>query len=222
MAPPKIQPLYSSFQLMPALHRFPAEAARIGRIVAAFGEIEFLLALCLGEALNDRDTALRTIFRLASDRARIDTADALLRPAFSKSGHVTQYAEMIGAVRHCRTIRNQYAHCHYGDHRTAGLFLTNLQDAAEKPEAFEYQWRHVDVPLLDQQEHFFLYVQLGLQFLEGDYRFKSGRTRVPYGHPWPPKREPPPLHNPPSQHIPPWLSEDAKRRPAASTKLGDC
>jgi len=76
-----VQPLYQGLQLVPALHRFPDEAARIGRIVAAFGELEFILAVCLGEVLSDRDTALRTIFRLASGRARIDTLDALLRGA---------------------------------------------------------------------------------------------------------------------------------------------
>ena len=119
---------------------------------------------------------------------------------------------MLGAVRHCRRIRNQYAHCHYGDQLRFGLFLTNLQDAAEKPESFEYQWRHVDVPLLDQQEHYFLYTLKCLQFLLDEYRVKSGRTGVPHGSPWPTRREPPPLHNPPSQHVPPWLSEDQKRR----------
>jgi len=70
---------------MPALHRFPNEAARIGRIIAAFGELQFTLAICLGEVLNDQDTALRTIFRLASDRARIDTLDALCGQPTAKS-----------------------------------------------------------------------------------------------------------------------------------------
>jgi hypothetical protein len=60
-----MQPLYQGLQLMPALHRFPDEAARIGRIVAAFGEIEFILAMCLGEVLCDPDAARRAIFRLA-------------------------------------------------------------------------------------------------------------------------------------------------------------
>jgi hypothetical protein len=207
-----MQPRYDQLQLMPALHRFPKEAARIGRIVAAFGEIEFIFALCLAEVLGDQDTALRAIFRLASDRARIDTLDALLRPAYEKIGCKSEYADMLGAVRHCRAIRNQYAHCHYGDQLRFGLFLTSLQDAADGSESFEYQWRHVDVPLLDQQERYFLYTQLCLQFLLGEYRFKSGRSGVPHGSPWPTKRAQPPLHNPPSQHVPPWLSEDQKQR----------
>jgi hypothetical protein len=206
------QPLYHGLQLMPALHRFPDEAARIGRIVAAFGELEFILASSLGEVLGDRDTALRAIFRLASGRARIDILDALLRPGYEKIGRKSEYVAMLLAVRHCQRIRNQYAHCHYGDQKLAGLFLTNLQDAAEKSDSFDYLWRHVDVPLLDQQEHYFLYTQQCLQFLHDEYRVKSGRTGVPHGFPWPTKREQPPLHNPPSQHVPPWLSATQKQR----------
>jgi hypothetical protein len=210
--PAAVQPLYQGLQLMPALHRFPDEAARIGRIIAAFGELEFILALCLGEALDDRDTALRAMFRLASGRARVVTLDALLRSAYEKVGLKSKYGDMLAAVKYCQTIRNQYAHCHYGDHLKVGLFFTNLQDAAEKAETFEYQWRHIDVPLLDQQEHYFLYAQMCLQFLSEEYKVKSGRTGVPHAFPWPTRREPPPLHNPPSQHVPPWLGASQKRR----------
>src|SRR5437660_4060277 len=39
--------------------------------------------------------------------------DALLRPAYEKIGCKSQYVDMLGAVRHCQRIRNQYAHCHY-------------------------------------------------------------------------------------------------------------
>jgi hypothetical protein len=210
--PAAVQPLYQGLQLMPALHRFPDEAARIGRIIAAFGELEFILALCLGEALDDRDTALRAMFRLASGRARVDTLDALLRPAYEKVGLKSKYEEVLAAVKYCQKIRNQYAHCHYADDRRSGLFFTNLQDAAEKAESFEYQWRHVDVPLLDQQEHYFLYAQMSLQFLFDEFRVKSGQTGVPHASPWPTKREPPPLHNLPSQHVPPWLGASQKQR----------
>ena len=70
MAPRDTQPLYSQYQLMPPFHRFPEEAARIGRIIAAFGELEFILGVFLGEALDNQDAALRAMFRLLSDRAR--------------------------------------------------------------------------------------------------------------------------------------------------------
>jgi hypothetical protein len=210
MATRDLTPLYR--ELMPAFHRWPNETSSISRIIAAFGELEFILTLCVGEVLGDRDTGLRTIFRLGSDRARIETADALIRNVYKTHGLEPQYAETIATIRHCRNIRNQYAHCHYGDHVTAGLFLTNLQDAADKSESFDYLWRHVDLPLLAKQEAYFFYAIRCLQFLEGEIRVKLGRTGVPSFFPWPTKLEPPPKHNPPSQHIPPWLSEDQQRQ----------
>jgi hypothetical protein len=205
--------LYDQTQLMPTFHRFPDEGARIGRIMAAFGELQFILGLCLGEALNDQDVALRTIFQLASDRARIDVADSLLRAICTNTGLDQQFTETMNAVRVCRAIRNQYAHCHYADHKSAGLFLTDLQDAAEKQSSFEYLWRHIDVPLLDEQERYFRYTTQCLNFVHDELRIRLGRTGVPLSSiPWPTGLAPPLKHNPPSQHVPPWLGADQQQR----------
>jgi hypothetical protein len=205
-------PLFGA-QLMPAFHRHPEEAARIGRIVAAFGETEFMLALCLGEALLNRDAGLRGMFRLLSDRGRIDMADALARPAYVTIGAALHFDETIANIKCCRQIRNQYAHCHYADEwNGVGLYLTNLTDAAEGNDSFEYLWRHVDVPLLERQEAYFLHTIQRLQYLEWEYLFRTGKTIIGHGMPWPTALEPPPKHNPPSQHIPQWLAEEAKRR----------
>jgi hypothetical protein len=197
---------------MPSFHRFPAEAARIGRIIAAFGELEFILGVFLGEALDNQDAALRAMFRLLSDRARLDLADALLRPHIERVSLVPQLDTAMSVVWYCREIRNQYAHCHYGDQLGHGLFLTNLTDAAERPDSFEYQWRHVDVPLLDEQEQYFLYAMECLQTLSQAYRVRAGKTGVPHVPPWPKEQKRPLKHNPPTQHIPPWIGEDATRR----------
>jgi hypothetical protein len=103
--------------------------------------------------------------------------------------------------------------CHYADEWNGeGLYLTNLTDAAESNESFEYLWRHVDVALLTLQEAFFLHTMQRLQFLEWEYHFRTGKTRGDHGLPWPTAREPPPKHNPPSQHIPQWLPEAGKKR----------
>jgi hypothetical protein len=204
--------LYEHTQLMPPFHRFPDEGARIGRIMAAFGELQFILGLCLGEALNDQDTAMRTIFQLASDRARIDVADSLLRPICTNTGLDQQFAETMNAVRFCHSIRNQYAHCHYADQKSAGLFLTNLQEAAHRRASFEYLWRHIDVPLLDEQERYFRYTTQCLNFIYDELRPRLGRTGVPSSFPWPTRLAPPPKHNLPSQHVPPWLNADQQQR----------
>jgi hypothetical protein len=203
---------YEHAQLMPPFHRFPEEGARIGRIIAAFGELQFILGLCLGEALDDRDTALRTIFLLASDRARIDVADSLLRPICAKTDLDQQFTETMKGMRSCHEIRNQYAHCHYGAD-SAGLFLTNLRDAADSQASFEYLWRHIDVPLLEEQERYFRYTTQCLNFIYDQLRIRLGRTGVPLSSiPWPTRLAPPAKHKPPSEHVPSWLGPDQQQR----------
>jgi hypothetical protein len=205
--------LHGGALLMPCFHRKPQEAAIIGRIIAAFGEIEFMLGLCLGEAIADRHSALRAMFRLLSDRGRIDMADALARPAYSKIGLATEFDATMATIRNCRIIRNQYAHCHYADSfNESGLYFTSLTGAAETLDSFEYQWRHVDMALLTLQEGYFLHTTQRLQFLEWEYQFRSGQKTQAHGLPSPTEQELPPKHNPPSQHIPQWISEEAKRR----------
>jgi hypothetical protein len=123
-----------------------------------------------------------------------------------------QFAHTIAAVKSCYSIRNQYAHCHWQDHAYAGLFFTNLEDAAERAEGFEYHFKHVDIPLLELQEAYFIYAMRCLQSLQAEFRFKMGKKKVPHPFPWPKALSQPPKHNPPKEHVPPWLSEDAQKR----------
>lgn len=196
---------------MPSFHRYPKEAHRIGRIIAAFGELEFILGLALAEALGNQDTALRTLFKLRSDTSRLDVAESLLQPICANLGFESKLADAMLAVRKCQTIRNQYAHCHFGDVKRQGLFFTDLQDAAKRT-LFEYFWRHVNVKLLDHQEKYFRYTIQCLQFIEQELRLRLGRRNIPHATPWPTKLSPPLPHNPPTAHIPRWLSEEGRRR----------
>jgi hypothetical protein len=141
--------------LLHDFERFPEEAAIIGRIIAGYGELEYWWAKCLGRTLNDDDSALRMVFR-QRDAKRIETADALMRPAYQKAGLGDKYNEMLGAIRHCRTIRNQYAHSHWISYHEAGLFFGSFEhDANKKGDGgpFTIPFRHVDVPLLQLQDH---------------------------------------------------------------------
>jgi hypothetical protein len=198
--------------LMPAFHRFPQEAAIIGRIIVGIGELEFILARCVGEALQDETTALRTIFRLGSTSARFDAAECLAASKYRAAKLATEFAETVRAVRNCYKIRNQYAHSHWADHPRFGLFFTNLEVAAERAEGFDLQFKHVDLPLLERQQDYFLYAIDCLQFILAEYPIRIGKKKVPHGFPWPPKQATPPLHNPPKEHVPPWLTEAQKRR----------
>jgi hypothetical protein len=137
--------------LMPAFEHHPKEAAIIARILSGYGELEFMLAVCLGRIIRDQDVALKTYFRLKSESSRLDGLDPLLRAGFSAADLGGEYGCALGAMRYSLRIRNHFAHCHWGDTPT-DLFFTNLQDAADAAESFEYKWRHVDEPRLKELE----------------------------------------------------------------------
>jgi len=199
-------------KINPAFHRHPAEAKHIGHIVLSYTEIEVGVGKCLGLALGDQQVAYRTLFRLIGETARIDVADALLRPVYQNAGLIGSYGQMIGAVRFCVRVRNQFAHCIWGnDHTEPGLYFTVLNNPAKASETFDYWWRHVDEPLLRAQEEFFDYAFECLSHCETEYQFKTGKINSPV-FPKPPAREQPILHNPPAEHIPPWLTGDEKQR----------
>ena len=197
--------------LNPALRRYPKEAAIVGHLVLSYGELELIITKALGAALGNEPVAMRTMFRLIGERNRIEAADALMREGYCAFGLEGQYGTAIGAMKQCTKIRNQYAHCHWGDQDGAGLFFTDLQDPARSATTFDYWWRHVDVPLLEQQAGYFDFAAEAMQFIHVELVLRQGKSQ---SHPFlmPKGQKPPPLHNPPEKHIPPWLDEDGKRQ----------
>ena len=138
----------------PCFHRFPAEAAIIGRLLAAFGELEVTVCYNAGKATNLGDLVVAALYRIRATRSRLEAADALMRPIYTTAGFSELYGDAFGRVMHCLRIRNQFAHCNWGDHETAGLFFVDLQVAAERPD-FAFHWKHVDAPLLRSHETYF-------------------------------------------------------------------
>jgi hypothetical protein len=193
----------------PAFHRWPGEATVIGRLVVAFGELELEVASLAGKVLDKQYQILRAIYRLGMTSARIDMAFELMRDTLRYNGLTQEYEEAIKAVGFCLTIRNTYAHCHWADHQEAGLFYTNLQEAAKRSEGFDYAWRHIDVPLLLTQEEYFTYALEILRYLGHEQALRRGVLKI---HVWPRPQAltPPTLHNPGDQHVPPWLSKAEK------------
>ena len=67
---------------------------------------------------------------------------------------MSEYEGTLAAVRHCLRIRNQYAHCHWA-HDETGIFFANLEEAANRAYGFNYDWKQVDLTILNEQEAFF-------------------------------------------------------------------
>jgi hypothetical protein len=194
----------------PSLLRFPDEAAIIGRMVVGFGELEVMSCRVAAKASSHPNHVLKMLYSLRSTSARIKSATLLMEPHYAAVNLAEPQTMTMDAVLACLKIRNQYAHCNWADRDPkAGLFFADLQESAKREDWFT-SWKHVDVPLLAQQEAFFNDVRGALFFLEADLEDKRNRWLGSHGLPEPMALPQPPLHNPASQHVPPWLSEDQK------------
>jgi hypothetical protein len=185
--------------IMPAFHRYKDEAAIIGRLLAGYGELEFLLCYCLSEVEGDLSTACRIFFRNRGEEYRISTADAILRPHYEDHNLIETWDIVRRGLQQCKLIRNQYSHCHWLNDPN-GLFFTNLEKGAKSLNGkIILQFFHLDVPLLEQQEHHFRLTGDGLCYLREEHRLRAGKSE---SHLWlaPVETPPPPRHNPPEKH----------------------
>jgi hypothetical protein len=197
--------------IMPGFDRHPDEVPIIGRILVAFGEIEVTLAVVVGNVgLQDLEQGLRVIYKIRGASSRLEAADALLRHQFAQIGLEQDYLSNRAAITHCKTIRNQFAHCIWADDQNPGLYFTDLQDAADRADMLTFNWRHVDAQLLTKQLEYFDNALTGVIYLENQWMRWRGKTKI-HDAPKPEALEKPPLHNPPSQHVPLWISEDEKQ-----------
>jgi hypothetical protein len=177
------------------LERYPEEAAVIGRLLTGYGEIEFELAHAVGVALNSFDNAIRLVFRVRNESQRLEVADAILRPFFAKIELSGQYGCALGAARHCKAIRNQYAHCHWYSEEVVGLYFTNLEEAAKRREGeTSFNMQQISLPLLKEQEAYFIYAQDCLVWLRRESYHRLG-LEGPHGRAWPTALRQPSLDN---------------------------
>jgi hypothetical protein len=178
-------------KLMPVFRNYPAEAQIIGRLLTGYGELEFEVAQCLAVVIG-ADSAFRAMFRLRSEKQRLDVADAIMRPRYRDLALEAEYADAYAAVDRCRQIRNQYAHCHWsGDF--GRLQFTNLERVVEKKNnELMFGFTPVDFPLLQEQEAYFSYSLECLWFLYAEARLRAvpPEQRGPNPHPKPKRISP--------------------------------
>jgi hypothetical protein len=180
-------------QILPAFWRYPEEGKIIGRLLAGYGELEFELACCLGAVLGDQDQAFRVMFRMRGEEQRIQTADALMRPACTSLNLCLTYNEMIADLGWCKKTRNRCAHCHWYDTSEHGLCYFDLEGWAKKTVPLVFSKMRLNVEVLRKQEAYFRYVQSSLWHLAAEMNKSKGRP-VASVFRRPMKQERPPEH----------------------------
>jgi len=179
----------------PAFEDRPDEAMIIARILGGYGELEFLLAVCLGNVLGDTKKALRVFFRTRGETARIATADALAVDDYANAGFKAPYADALGAMRGALKLRNAFAHSHWvalnvEPYNVHGLFYVALGESALPSESFTYEWMHAEINLLKQMEGYCAYARQALMYLDAEWQAKrSGKPNLVV--PKAKKRQPP-------------------------------
>jgi hypothetical protein len=207
--------------ILPAFEMFPVEAMLVGNLLAGYGELEYELTICTGIAISDFDTALRAIFRSRSESQRLEVADALMRPKYIAAKLDGEYADAIGAVRYCKKIRNQFAHCHWYPDMQAGLYFTNLEEGARSTSGTPMlSVLHVDPELLKRHELYFCYAHDCLVYLQYELQKRMGEI-ITHNNVMPAKQRRPSLHNPPEDHPVPALMRDhakLERQPPSASR----
>jgi hypothetical protein len=177
---------------------YPQEKILIGEMLLTYGEIEFALMACIAETMgNDGDTSARILFRVRGEDPRLEVADAIIRPAFRKVGLEGKWSNANGAVRLCKNIRNQYAHCHWQLHE-GQLWFMNLDAMTQSSgEEMPVTLIPVELDLIQYQHAYFEYALDWLYHLQDAYPKKAGRI-PPHDFPEPKSVPAPPLYRKPS------------------------
>lgn len=180
--------------------KFPNEKRIIGELLMAYGEIEFAIVRLLNAYFDDDSLAARVLFRVKGEGPRLDIADAIIRHELGPTGLKDKWILAISAARHCKSIRNQYAHCHWHideEERPNQLFFMNLdQEVASKDGLLEITFCPIDLSLLEQHRKYFRYALTWLYYLDAEYRKHKGQDQSSILEIEAPKSIPqPPLHN---------------------------
>jgi hypothetical protein len=182
--------------ILPPFLQYPNEAAIIARLLAGYTVLEQDLLNCVQVVIGNFDTVLKSLFRIRGEARRIDEGERIGQPVFLSLNLGAEFHEAITALRYCRLIRNQYAHCRWWDDNSGQLAFANLEDLARLPNVvpdyLSLVPKHVDMARLQAQETFYIYTDKILRWVNYE-----GRTRAKilpsHTVTRPPQLPPPPL-----------------------------
>ena len=161
---------------------FREKAAVIGRLSAGYTNLEVGLMNCVQVVRDDFDAVLKAMFRPRGETNRIDIADALGRHFYHDRSLGTEFEMGVAAVRHRLKIRNQYAHCVWYDDKSGKLAFVNLEEIAREntrlKDLASLTVLHVDVPLLAEQEQYFVYADEILAWINYEGRLRDGKIKT--------------------------------------------
>jgi hypothetical protein len=189
--------------LLPAFHKRKKNAGSIGRLVAGYGEIEFLLAWTAGTALacqiplklgiskgehrhQYEHEGIVRLYSIRGETARIEFAKKTIRPTIVANKLEEEFHDAMMLVWSCLKIRNLFAHCNWDQSSKRGIFFVNLEDTARSNPPFKFNTRHAGTKSLGLAEGYFAST---IEFLNYISQAMAVRGQVALGPEFPkPKR----------------------------------
>jgi hypothetical protein len=176
--------------LSPGLNICREEASLIGAMLANYGELEFCLTHCLAAIVGDVNAAFQDMYGERGEQRRIDLMYRQ-RPHFLKVGIEAEFLSTMGQMRHCKLLRDQYAHAWFswtggsigwgpGPHpiqRT--LKLVSLEEAVKDPAGLNAQPVSLPLPLLQEQAAYFSNTQDWIMWLQAQIETAAGKAQTP-------------------------------------------
>jgi hypothetical protein len=166
-----------------AFTKFSDEGIFIGRLLAAYADLELSLFHCVNVTRDDFDTVYKAMFKERGESRRINMADIFGKQNYHNLGLGTQFEMAISSVRYCLKIRNQYAHCIWYDDYSGSLAFANLEEGTESNKIVqdfkELTIRHIDVATLVLQEQYFEYTDTLLAWVNFEGRRAAGKPSMP-------------------------------------------
>jgi len=181
----------------------------IGQMLIGYGEIEFELAMVI-QAAYDRDglMALRSMFRVRSESARIDVADAILQHRMPELGLSAEYETTLDAIQFCKQVRNTYSHSHWSLDGDELRFYNYEETAKLREPKISIEFKYVDTSLLIRQLAYFNYTRYCLLHLQWRLGDSSGKKNAAQ-QPWPKPMQKPKLYNRKKRHEFPTPTEES-------------
>ena len=178
-----------------ALENHPNEAAIIGLLVVGYPDLDLALCSICGLALGNRQAVLEALHKVTSEQARIEMANSLAKHVLKELELSAKFGECIGAITHCRKIRNQYAHAQWMSYNGFLHFLRAENVNFNRPFE-EIKWKSTSIGVLKDQLSYFEYARECLVWIEHKLAVPGKALQ------WPQHMRQPPLQDRDDLNIP--------------------
>lgn len=164
----------------------------MGQLILGYGELDLSFCLMAGSVLDQKYAVLNAVNQTRSETSRINVADALVRGPLFDLGFEDAYRRIYQAMIFCLRVRNQFAHCQWGDLGKLGLAFVKMDEATFVDPTKPTQWLSITLPFLQKHEAFFAYTRLSVLALEDHAVAASYEKKSAY--PFPKEMHQPSMH----------------------------